>query len=372
MNQTVHGNWFDQATHSRAEDISSPIEDQDMLPPDVDEATRRIVMRVLMFAVTPGIGVLGVVGNVLSTLILLRHGLKKCSNILLFSLALADIVYLVSFNSIPKILYETTDMHGFVGFSEYSSRVLMAFYSVFMTLDFSSSFVSLRMPMLITIERLIVIFFPLSAHRIITPKRTWCAVTFIVLYSIGLFAYTGFWFESSYEWDPVRNMSVGYRVLIPQDARDAVAMSVIEDMSVYSLVVDAPLITVAGCIVISIKIKLVSRNRKKMTSKEMSSNRTTKMLLAVCAVYTVTCIIMVSAINLPSIFGRPFSGNRPTGLSVICYQVLNIFICINSSCNFIIYIGLNKNFRKTYLQLCSSKANKRNVKYFGSQSIETT
>ncbi|XP_059153362.1 FMRFamide peptide receptor frpr-18-like [Physella acuta] len=353
MNKTRDENWLLFVSSEHVETTLFELTDQESMPLALNEDTRRIVMKVLMFAVTPGIGVLGVVGNVLSTLILLRHGLKKCSNILLFSLALADIVYLVSFNSIPKILYETTDMHGFVGFSEYSSQILVVFYSVFMTLDFSSSFVSLRMPMLITIERLIVIFFPLSAHRIITPKRTWCAVTFIVLYSIGLFAYTGFWFELVYKWDPIHNISVGYREFIPLEARDAVAMSVIEDMSVYSLVVDAPLITVAGCIVISIKIKLVSRNRKKMTSKEMSSNRTTKMLLAVCAVYTVTCIIMVSAINLPSIFGRPFSGNRPTGLSVICYQVLNIFICINSSCNFIIYIGLNKNFRNTYFELFS-------------------
>ncbi|XP_059153363.1 FMRFamide receptor-like [Physella acuta] len=345
MNKTRDENWLLFVSSEHEETTLFELTDQSIRFA-VDEDTRRIVMRVLMFAVTPGIGVLGVVGNVLSTLILLRHGLKKCSNILLFSLALADIVYLVSFNSIPKIMYETTDMHGFVGFSEYSSQILVVFYSVFMTLDFSSSFVSLRMPMLITIERLIVIFFPLSAHRIITPKRTWCVVTITVLYSIGLFAYMGFWFELSYEWDPVRNMSVGYRVLIPEDARDAVAMSVIEDMSVYSLVVDAPLITVAGCIVISIKIKLVSRNRKKMTSKEMSSNRTTKMLLAVCAVYTVTCVLMITVINLPSIAGPLFS--TPTGLTVIIYQVLNIFICINSSCNFIIYIGLNKSFRKTY------------------------
>ncbi|XP_059152715.1 FMRFamide receptor-like [Physella acuta] len=328
----------------------------------VDAATRRLWMKILMFAVTPGIGVLGVVGNMLSILILLRHGLKKCSNILLVSLAVADIIFLIAYNSIPKILYETSDIRGFEGFSELSSQILVVFYAIFMCLDFAASLVSLTMPMLITLERLIVIFFPLSAYRIVTPKRTWCAVIIVVLYSLSLFVYPSFWFELKYEWDPTRNISVGFREFSILHTKDSIAARVIEDMCIYSIVVVPPLFTVLGCIIISIKVKVVSMNRKKMTTKQVSSNRTTIMLLAVCAVYTLTCVTMTVPINVPIISYGPYSETHPSNLAVIMYQVMNIFMCINSSCNFIIYVGLNKNFRKTYLELCSSKQRLNSLK----------
>ncbi|CAL1528315.1 unnamed protein product, partial [Lymnaea stagnalis] len=304
-----------------------------------------------MFGVTPGIAVLGIVGNTLSIMILLKHGLHKCSNILLVSLAVADIVFLVAYNSIPKIIYETSSVRGFDGFSERDSIILNVFYSIFMSLDFSSSMVSLTMPMLITLERLIVIFFPLSAFRIVTPRSTWCAVIIVVVYSQCLFVYPMAWFDLNYLWDKRYNRTIGYRDFSPLHTRDAVAVRVIEDMCVYSISVIPPSFTVAGCIVISVKVKLVSIQRKKMTSKEVSSNRTTKMLLAVCAVYTVTCAILTVPINVPVISYGPFSETHPSNIAIVMYQVMNIFICINSSCNFIIYVGLNKNFRKTYAEL---------------------
>ncbi|KAI8783461.1 G-protein coupled receptor C02B8.5 [Biomphalaria glabrata] len=93
-----------------------------------------------------------------------------------------------------------------------------------------------------------------------------------------------------------------------------------------------------------------------MTSKEVSTNRTTKMLLAVCAVYTVTCAILTIPINIPVISYGPFSEVHPSNIAIVMYQVMNLAICINSSCNFIIYVGLNKTFRKTYNQIFCSKS----------------
>ncbi|CAL1528314.1 unnamed protein product, partial [Lymnaea stagnalis] len=308
-----------------------------------------------MYAVTPSISVLGIIGNVLSIMILLKHGLVKSSNILLFTLAVADIIYLVSFNNVPKIIYETSDEIGFRGFSETTSSVLVVVYSVFLTSDFSSSLVSLTMPMLITLERMVAIFIPMKCSRIVTPKRTWAAVVVVVLYSLALFVYPNFWYQLRFEWHADLNASIGYRDFSPLHTRDAVVVRVIEDMCVYSISVIPPLFTVAGCIVISVKVKLVSIQRKKMTSKEVSSNRTTKMLLAVCAVYTVTCAILTVPINVPVISYGPFSETHPSNIAIVMYQVMNIFICINSSCNFIIYVGLNKNFRKTFKELFTCK-----------------
>ncbi|KAK0051593.1 G-protein coupled receptor C02B8.5 [Biomphalaria pfeifferi] len=322
----------------------------------LDIPTTRLIMKILMFAVTPGIGVLGIVGNTLSILIIKKHGFKKCSNVLLLSLAIADIVFLVAFNSIPKIIYETSYVRGYDGFSEEESWVLIVFYSIFMSLDFSSSLVSLLMPMCITLERLIVIFLPLHAFRIVTPKRTWCVVIILVLYSLSLFVYPMAWFELHYVWDPKYNRTIGYREFSSLRDRDANIVKVIDEISVYSIVVVPPLFTVVGCVIIFIKIKIVSLKRTQMTSKEVSTNRTTKMLLAVCAMYTVTCAILTIPINIPVISYGPFSEVHPSNIAIVMYQVMNLAICINSSCNFIIYVGLNKTFRKTYNQIFCSKS----------------
>ncbi|KAK0061252.1 neuropeptides capa receptor [Biomphalaria pfeifferi] len=74
-----------------------------------------LAMKILMFGITPAISIFGVVGNVLS--ILVKPGMSKCSNILLVTLAFCDIIFLISFNSVPKMIFEAVWNREYVGYT---------------------------------------------------------------------------------------------------------------------------------------------------------------------------------------------------------------------------------------------------------------
>ncbi|XP_059164236.1 FMRFamide peptide receptor frpr-18-like [Physella acuta] len=312
-----------------------------------DELTRYII-RILMFIVTPTIAIFGITGNVMSIIVLIKHGLHKCSNILLVALAFSDITYLISFNSVPKIFYEAVNDHEFLGFNVQEASVVFFFFSVFNFLDYSVGLMSLVLPMLITIERLVVIFLPLSFKRVITPKRTWIAVISLEAYFFSICLYTTFWFELDYTTDTRRNLSVGLIRRSTFFYEHLPSVEIIQNILVYSSIIIPPIFTAVGCIIISIKIQITSTKRRKLTSKSKNSNRTTRMLLAVCAVYIFTITFLSLPIYIPEYASYSLTDEAPSNVGKLFYQLVNIVGCINSSTDFIVYILLNKNFRATY------------------------
>ncbi|XP_005105379.1 histamine H2 receptor-like [Aplysia californica] len=361
-------NWEDtKETAPRTNDEGKNISSPSQL---LGDETTLFVMQLLMFYVTPAISVLGALGNVFSIIILVKHGLDKCSNILLFCLAVTDLTFLISFNSVPKVLYEVTGEPFAWAYSESASCAAFVMFIIFNILDYAMGYISLTIPMLITIERLIAVFMPLKFHQIMTPKRTWgmVGVTYCFWYSYNI--YSSFWFEFGYEFRPHLNISVGLIQRSPLYYRELNAVSFMQEFVTYSSMKIPPVCTLLGCIIISAKIRMASVKRKKLTSaggkressSSSSSTRTTKMLLAVCAVYTVTCAILSLPTYIPQYAYYTLTGDAPNNVGRIAYQLMNIIVCVNSSCNFVVYVGMNKKFRDTYKSLlcCSCRYAKRN------------
>ncbi|CAL1540748.1 unnamed protein product [Lymnaea stagnalis] len=313
-----------------------------------------------MFGVAPAISLFGVLGNIFSIVVLARQGLRRCSNILLVSLAFCDITFLVSFNGVPKIIYEAVWNHEYVGYSLLETDILFVAFSAFMFLDYSFGLMGLTLPMLITVERLVVIFFPLNFRRIITPARTWAAVAGLALYWISIFLYSSFWQEIRYEFDTTKNVSIGIirKSAFFEQHLDVVAA--FEDLLIYTSMIIPPVFTVVGCVVISVKIKMTSLKRQKMTTKLKTGSRTTRTLLAVCAVYCVTAAVVSLPLYIPQYASYSLTDESPSNIGKIFYQLVNTVGCINSSSNFVVYVALNKNFRATYVEIfrCRKKQKK--------------
>ncbi|KAH9514052.1 hypothetical protein Btru_030082 [Bulinus truncatus] len=278
-----------------------------------------LIMKILMFGITPIISVFGVI----------------------------DITFLVSFNSVPKIVYEAVWNHEYVGYSKSSCDVLFIFFTLFTLLDYTFGLMGLTLPMLITAERLVVIFLPLNFDRIITPVRTWLALVGVAVYWSSIFLYSSFWQVLHYELDPITNTSMGIikRSDFFNDNPESVAA--IQDVIIYSSMVVPPLFTVTGCVVISVKLQITSLKRKKMTSKTRSNNRTTKTLLGVCAVYCVTAAVLSLPLYIPEYASYSLTDESPSNVGKLFYQLVNTVVCVNSSSNFVVYVALNKNFRDT-------------------------
>ncbi|CAL1536890.1 unnamed protein product [Lymnaea stagnalis] len=320
----------------------------------IDDVTTLYVLRILMLGVTPAISLFGITGNVFSIVILYKHGLRKCSNILLISLAVSDFTFLIGFNSVPKFLYEVVNEVDGFRFSLEASYVLYYSYHVFHTMDYASGGISLTLPMFITVERLVAVFLPLKFHQIVTPTRTWWVVVLVSAFWYVYFIHTSLFVGFSYEHNVEFNRSIGVLTRSAYHYSNIQTVGILEETMSYLMMKIPPVFTMLGCVVIGVKVKMASSKRQKMTSKggkSESSNRTTKMLLAVCAVYTVACGILSLPTFVPQYIHYTMTSDAPSNLGRVMYQVINIVVCINSSYNFVIYVAMNKTFRDTYRAL---------------------
>lgn len=321
----------------------------------VSDDTTNLVLKILMYGATPLISLFGITGNILSIIIMRKHGLKKCSNILLVSLAFADLFYLIGFNNIPKILYNAQGNGRFI-YPKNISQFLYVLYFIFFILDYGFGQITLTIPMLIAIERLVAVYIPLQFHLVITPFRIWMALLIVALYSLTYMIYSCFWYEFKYSYDFELNTTVGIMARSPLFYKDQHAMGILEEIYFSNKV--QPALTLIGCILIILRVKGSAQKRLKMTSstnnakQKTSTSRTTQTLLSVCLVYIFVCIVIALPTYIPENYmAYSLTSDKPTNMGLIMYQVINIVMCTNSSWNFIIYIALNKNFRDTFKEI---------------------
>ncbi|CAG5136690.1 unnamed protein product [Candidula unifasciata] len=312
----------------------------------------------LVFIVTPAVSIIGVLGNIVSLVVLAKQGFHKSSNILLFALAISDILFMVGVNGPPKPMYEW----GAGGFQypKLTAHVLYYLYHIFDSLNWGSGATSLCIPFLITVERLIAVFMPLKFKSIVTPRRTLISVIIPSVIFYGLQAYVRNWFEFAYVFDPARNASVGYAVRSDLFWRQRGALKI---LAVFVNCLTILIIFVfCGCIAIGVKIRMAALKRLKMTQKmtdqgggknNIRTSRTTKTLLFLCVFYTLTCCPICLPAFMPDVMVFPVYTEDPNfrSVGVFVYHVYKLMFSINASFNFVIYVATNKSFRDTLVAL---------------------
>ncbi|KAH9503950.1 hypothetical protein Btru_067442 [Bulinus truncatus] len=335
---------------SASNDVNDTSGQSDML---LSEELTVFILQILIYGVTPGISCFGIAGNVLSILILRRHGLHKCSNILLISLALSDMMFLIGFNNVPKLLYDVVGDVEMYTYDYSTSFALYAMFHVFNILNYASLGVSLTLPSVITCERLTAVFLPLRFRRVFTPGRTWACVFLVYLFWYTFFTHMSFYRSLSFEFSPAVNMTVGLIKKSSYYFRNPRTVQHLEDAMSYLMMKIPAAATMIGCAVIWVRIRWVSIARRRLTrkasgSRDATGSHTTKILLAVCTVYTITCVVMSLPTFIPKYTYYTMTSDAPSNLSKIMYHLMNMAVCVNCSCNFVIYILMNQNFRDTY------------------------
>ncbi|GFO45451.1 peptide receptor gpcr [Plakobranchus ocellatus] len=344
--------------------------------PDASPLVDRIHWAVV-FVLMPVLAILGIAGNSLSIIVLYRQGFKKSTNILLFALAISDILFMIGANGPPKVMYEWG--RGGFWFSESDSRVLYYFYHVFDYLNWTAGPMSMGLPILITAERFVAVFFPLKFHTIVTAHRTFVAVIILALATYIPQIYIRFWFRFEHVWDPVHNSSVGLSVrtdlYYEQEQLSLVLGHFYAGIGYFVIIVGS------GSLAIGIRISLAAAQRRRMMagqdstahgpkrdsckngrseglpSKAGGPTRTTKTLLTLCIFYTISCMFVAMPTFFPSICVWPLFTLEPNfrSMEVFMYHLIKLDLCVNASCNFVIYVAMNKNFRDTFFEIFSKK-----------------
>lgn len=301
----------------------------------------------LRYAILPCASLLGITGNVTTIVILTRRGFRKCSNILLLSLAVSDISILIGINNFPYYINSETNAFRF---SEIVNCVCYILHMLFSCFYDTGVFSAVFIHVFITGERILAILFPPRASLFLTPRRTITCVTCLCIVSGAYSLYFDILCSRLKQF-------VGQGVTIEQllfsdmcanHIRSGV-FDLAEQIINYLTGIIPIIIVTLGCAIIALKILQITNRRRHLTSRQVKATtkhgttKTTKTLLSICALYIVchgfASSVLYSIDNTPQELETPYTG--------LTFCVENILMCINSTGDFIIYASVHTRFRKT-------------------------
>ncbi|KAK6958843.1 G-protein coupled receptor [Biomphalaria glabrata] len=297
---------------------------------------------VLMCFVKPAMSILGITANIISLQILRLSGLHKPSNILLFSLVIADTLCLGRSINYGAILFWFGPDDVMCGFRYSEGINYFLLYSMIGMQYFHlwGEMSNTMFPVLITFERLVAVFKPLTFSRIINRRRT--IVLVVCAYLIWL-PWTLF-LPSLYE---VGFSPMSQNVTYMRPALSKWFFSNILILNLYDTNVNQtfsntlPLIFVTfGNIVLGIKVSVALKKRRSLTSSQKMSwsPRTTRTLMLTCFIFvisTATGTIMTQMDN---------NLIEDVASYYVRREVRILLLQINSSSSLFIYIASNRRF----------------------------
>ena len=339
-------------------------------PPTTDDDTEKLnfiyldeypelrrVFRIIGVYFNVPLALIGIAGNILSTIVLRRSGLHRSSNILLFSLAVADMFFLFGEVSTTGRVYSAGKYVGWSG-TRIESFIQFLIWELHTFCYLFGNFCSMTFPVLITAERLVATLMPLKFSTVVTAKRIWFAVglcAFIGCSSALFLRCSGEGFY--YGFVPKYNLTIGIKLAIPKPESVRVSKRyLVLSLSFIKGILSVIFVTI-GCIIIGLKIQLAGKKRKDMTlstSKPRDTdNRTTLTLVLVCVVY-----IVANGIYSIAAIATFIPGGMPVRNIIDLFKAT--LMVINSSLNIVIYVVANKNLRHIYrsVLLCKTEKDK--------------
>ncbi|KAK6963848.1 G-protein coupled receptor [Biomphalaria glabrata] len=315
--------------------------------------------------VNPICAIIGFTGNMLSIEILRRSNLKKPSNILLLSLVVADSFTLLSGMNYAEILmvWGPNLKYEYMAGWQYGDNVnmflcvsIIAFYF----LAGYGSHVSSIIPVIITVERLLAVFLPITFKKIVTTKN---AITAVVLsYIVCLPWFMAF--TTYYGYSKMYAEGEDYMAFVGLNSKYQQNEYIINLFNHYilgTLTTWVPIAFVSiSCTFIAVKVTVTLRARKQMSvqSKIQWSPRTTLVLLLTCLIFTIAKIIQ------SLIFVFILSASDEVFHSDFYFFVLGNYmwyfvLVIGSSSNFFVYVLSNRKLMNIFVDIIHCRKTKK-------------
>ncbi|XP_005102850.1 rhodopsin-like [Aplysia californica] len=304
--------------------------------------------------------------NLITVLVLRRDGYKDPTNLLLLSLAIWDLLFVATL-WLRKMECPVTYIAEMLGGED--NFMLAKRYNVYIMVygifNFyrTAMFVSMMHIVVLTFQRFLVVCFPLKVSLWVTVKST--MVVLVSLYAISLAMFSPFY----------AGLAVGaafdqrYNRTFPTFIASKFFLENFQTMSTYNGgfvgVVRGPVsyfLVIFFSSVTGYKLSKADKKRLAMTSSNNGySNKVTRMLLVVCAVY-IGCSLPSFMIFIAPLFIPWFSMGNPQFNLFLDLQEL--FQAINSSANFFIYILMSKKFYDNCIDLllCGRRSSKKTAR----------
>lgn len=299
----------------------------------------------------PIITLFGSSGNIMSLVILLQRKLRNSTGLILIGLAIADLCYLIT-NMIRKSSCIISRIDEFA-----EDKFTATIFSPIFYVITSFSRVSSWLVVLISIERLIAVAFPMKIKLWVSTKRMIVSVTLIYILVFFLVSplaaqYTlGTFFNS-------RTNTTIYRITNSKfynENKDILALH--NEFLATLLLRHFPVILVMLfnlMIIIILQRRNMWRKKtdvKKAKSDDKTQARITRMLLIIAGI----CLLCTAPGSIFLLVYRLVDGFELFGkyhnIFLVCSGISTLLTMINSSVNFIIYMVFNKQFADVYRRI---------------------
>lgn len=289
--------------------------------------------------VTNMVVILGLIGNILTIVILSQRAMRSSTNYYLSALAVWDSIVLVS----------TVFLIGLPGVSnmnDYMRYVFAYVVSYFYPLALIAQTATIWLTVSFTVERYIAVCHPLKAASMCTISR---AKIVILGGSLGSALYNiPRWFD--FRPEVSSNPSTNQTVVIPE--RTEFSQNHVY-LQVYFSWLYVPIMCIVPLLVLSIlntflilAVRKSQRQRKDMNVKQSRENNVTIMLVTVVIVFII-CQVPALVYNIAFAIDNAYVQLN------FGYQVLstlrNFLVNFNSAINFLLYCALGQKFRRIFL-----------------------
>lgn len=283
------------------------------------------------------VGILGIIGNIISMIILSRPQMRSSINYLLIGLACCDSVLIIT----SMLLFGIPSIYPYTGhFFLYYNYIYPFISPVLFPVAVISQTASIYMTFTVTLERYVAVCHPLKARALCTYGRAKIYVIVCVLFAL-LYNMPRFW-EVVTISTVVPDSPVILHCVRPSPLRQNPAYISIYILWCYLIVnYIIPFLTLAilNCLIYR-QVKRANRERQRLSRSEKREIGLATMLLCVVVVFFVFNFLAL-VLNISEAF-YDFIDHALA-------KVSNLLVTINSSCNFLIYVIFGEKFKRIFL-----------------------
>lgn len=292
--------------------------------------------------------ILGLIGNLLTIVILRKRTMRSSTNFYLLALAAWDSIvllctaFLIGIHALPAMSYYRTHAYAYIVSYLYPVALIAQTATIWLTVSF-------------TVERYIAVCHPLKAASMCTISR---AKIVIIGVSLGSTLYNiprWFDFRPNTVFNPATNAS---EVLLE---RTEFSKNDIYRQIYFSWLY-VPIMCIVPLLVLSIlnfflivAVRRSRRQRKTMNVRQSREINVTTMLVTIVVVF-IFCQVPALVYNIAFAINDMYVNSDFTFM--VFSHCRNFLVCLNSAVNFILYCAIGQNFRKTFLQTFCSYARK--------------
>ncbi|XP_037081746.1 FMRFamide receptor-like [Pollicipes pollicipes] len=303
--------------------------------------TRFVIQRVL----TPMVMLVGVIGNLVSIIVLTRRRMRSSTNSYLTALAVSDTLYLA-------ISFTLSLKHSVPGISHPDFRIYWHYWPFGLWLIDAASNTSTWLTVTFTVERYVAVCHPIRGQVYCTESRARKMICIVYLFCFLVTLSTPF------EWEIAERLN--HKTNSTEMTAEFSELGMLDEyrhafyVFTATMFIFLPLVLLA--IFNSFLILAVKESRKQRavlcsgeSQSQRQENKITIMLISVVIIYMLCQLPHACMLVYLAVTGEVDSWTDEFQVRRILGNIFNFLMAINAACNFVLYCALSDKYRKTFL-----------------------